>query len=125
MGTQQKSPVKNDLNEAPAQEPSRVHMIETCQEAETEKSVVNQAMPAGPVTQAMAPTKTFDELNKPLDIPENQELVARKIREFRESNIDRFGSSQVPTPVVKEVYKQCAGGLSTVSAENEGRKTPN
>ena len=39
----------------------------------------------------------------------NQEIVAQKITEFRESIIDRYGSSQVPTPDVKAVYKQCGG----------------
>ena len=29
--------------------------------------------------------------------------------EFRESLIERFGSSKVPTPAIKDVYKQCAG----------------
>ena len=61
--------------------------------------------------------KSYDELNKPLMFAKNQEEVARKITDFRESIIERFGSSQVPTPAVKDVYKQCGGGAqsSTVS----------
>ena len=104
------------LEETATNAPVEVVMIDTCQKRDT--GVVKLAEEVQPVLQktAAAPAKTFDELNKPLDIPENQELVSRKITEFRESNIERFGTSQVPTPVVKEVYKQCAGGPgSTVS----------
>ena len=60
----------------------------------------------------MAPSqgKTFEELNKPLDFTVNKEHVANSLTEFRESLIERFGSSKVPTPAIKDVYKQCAGG---------------
>jgi len=54
--------------------------------------------------------QTFDELNKPLMLVKNQEEVARKITEFKESIVETFGCSQVPTPAVKDFYKQCAGG---------------
>ena len=61
----------------------------------------------------MAPSQTkksFEELNKPLDFAVNQDHVAKELTEFRESLIERFGSSKVPTPAIKDVYKQCAGG---------------
>ena len=44
-----------------------------------------------------------------MDYVENQERVAEKLNQFRESNIEQFGSSTVPTPALKDVYKQCAG----------------
>ena len=71
-------------------------------------------------------TMLFDEKNKPLSFVKNQDHVARKITEFRDSIIERFGSSQVPTPAVKDVYKQCAGGLSSevkVVDHNESKDT--
>ena len=48
----------------------------------------------------------------------NQEEVAKKITDFRESIIERFGSSQVPTPAVKDVYKQCGGGIESTPASS-------
>lgn len=60
------------------------------------------------------PTKaTFEELNKPLDFAKNQDHVANKINEFRDNIIERFGGSKVPTPDIKDVYRQCAGGMSS------------
>ena len=61
----------------------------------------------------MPPKATFEELNKPLDFVKNQDHVAKKITEFRDSNIERFGTSKVPTPAIKDVYRQCAGGMSS------------
>ena len=52
----------------------------------------------------------FNEKNKPLSFAKNQDEVASKLTEFRDNIIERFGSSQVPTPAVKEIYKQCGGG---------------
>ena len=58
--------------------------------------------------EASAPVKhqaTFEELNKPLDFIVNQDHVAKKITEFRDSLIERFGSSKVPTPAIRDVYR--------------------
>ena len=51
--------------------------------------------------------KNYEELNNPLAFPRNQDHINRKITEFRDDIIERFGSSQVPTPAVKDIYKQC------------------
>ena len=59
-----------------------------------------------------------------MDYQKNQDEVAQKLNQFRSNNIEQFGSSQVPTPAVKDIYKQCAGGMSSeqVMASNEGDK---
>ena len=66
--------------------------------------------------------ETFDELNKPLSMAHNQEHVARKLNEFKESIEAKFNSSSVPTPAVKDFYKQCAGGEPHSSASEDGRQ---
>ncbi len=48
-----------------------------------------------------------------MDYLKNQERVAEKLNQFRESNIEQFGSSTVPTPALKDVYKQCAAGIES------------
>jgi len=81
-------------------------MIDTCKPRQA-----GRVVPQSP--------KTFDELNKPLFLEKNKEEVARKITEFQESILNQFGSSQVPTPAIKDFYKQCAGGPTTTSLSSE------
>ena len=57
--------------------------------------------------EAIEAPKNYEELNNPLAFTRNQDHINRKITEFRDDIIERFGSSQVPTPAVKDIYKQC------------------
>ena len=59
----------------------------------------------------------YEELNNPLAFTRNQDHINRKITEFRDDIIERFGSSQVPTPAVKDIYKQCGDREFTPSKE--------
>ena len=78
-------------------------------------------MPHEPVTTQVTKPKTFEELNKPLQFGDNKKIVDRKLTEFRNDIIEKFGSSQVPTPAVKDIYKQCAGGIaSTLTDQKQG-----
>ena len=65
------------------------------------------AKPAHNEPQTLVAPKNYEELNNPLAFTRNQDHINRKITEFRDDIIERFGSSQVPTPAVKDIYKQC------------------
>ena len=47
------------------------------------------------------------------------EYVSNSLNQFRNNLIEKYGSSKVPTPVIRDVYKQCAGGLSSVQKSSD------
>lgn len=51
--------------------------------------------------------KDEDVLNDPLQSVLNQNYISEKLTAHRQQIIDTYGSSKVPTPVIKDVYKQC------------------
>ena len=92
-----------------------------CVGAEPKEIVMGEVVqpPVPPKSKTNGHKKSFEELNNPLMFAKNQEEVARKITDFRDSIIERFGSSQVPTPAVKDVYKQCGGGVESSQCKEQ------
>lgn len=72
MGNHQ-APLKNALNEVPAQAPpmstDQAALINTCQKPDNERVALQEQQRA--LETNVRSGKTFEELNKPLDIPEN------------------------------------------------------
>ena len=61
-------------------------------------------------------------LNDPLQSLVNRDYISEKLTAHRQQIIDTYGSSKVPTPVVKDVYKQCRNAiLSDVKELSEVR----
>ena len=84
-------------------------MIDTTGKKEASNHLVKES-----IKQTEA-AKRYDELNKPMMLAKNQQLVAQKLTEFHDSIVEKYGSSQVPTPDVKAVYKQCGGQESSIT----------
>ena len=57
--------------------------------------------------------------NNPIKSKINQDYITQSLNMFRQQNIDRYGSSKVPTPSVKDVYKQCAARNSTMQESTD------
>ena len=51
--------------------------------------------------------------------PENQEEVSRKITDWRDGIVERFGTSQVPTPSLNEFYKQVGDVRGSAASQKQ------
>ena len=52
------------------------------------------------------------EMNDPLQSLANRDYISEKLAAHRQGIIETYGSSKVPTPVIKDVYKQCGTRFS-------------
>ena len=55
--------------------------------------------------------------NNPLQSLSNRDYISEKLTAHRQGIIDAFGSSKVPTPVIKDIYKQCKNNVLSSEAK--------